>query len=324
MQDPSGAAVYHLKGFLTWLNDGDFSPQSRGLGIRVLQVVREITDADRFKAYTEELAKGKAQTQAVPADPNSGASRRKTLAIGRSDSSGGTRTLASASARAPAASEQAPGDAAASTPAASAPFAAAAPKPAAAPAAAPAAKKAAAKGQPAAPEPAPVSGMRPLLLAPKGSEIEELLSGLTGQDIAANSAAQLKPGPNQAIATYITTEEKKVAALAIYDFELAIYCGAALSMIPPDRAKELVQEKNLSEEPLSNFKEVVNVQAGSFNKPNMPHVKLDQVLTSYDELPEEAKKILELPAARVDFEVEVATYGKGRAALLIGGSEGGS
>ena len=105
------------------------------------------------------------------------------------------------------------------------------------------------------------------------------------------------------------------AGLCGCDFAFAANSGAALSMLPPNIAKEAIKDKALTDVMTANLNEVMNICTRLLLNDASPHVKLREICT-VSKLPAAAAAILSAPKARVDFEVGLGKYGSGILCVL--------
>lgn len=146
---------------------------------------------------------------------------------------------------------------------------------------------------------------------PRESDIQHVVGGLIGRNITVKRCAPLSPGTQYPVAVYGGTHIP-VGAVCVCELPLAIYMGAALTLIPIDIANAGVKNKKILGDILDNFREVVNVSASMFNQDGAPHVALRSLLVPPDAVPIEVTKVLLKPAARADFEVMIPGYGAGK------------
>lgn len=101
--------------------------------------------------------------------------------------------------------------------------------------------------------------------------------------------------------------EGAVVSLCLSDLPLSAAMGAALSMIPPAAAEEMVADGELTEMAEANLYEVMNMFSTLFMSDRTPHLKLTRVTRATE---------CESVAASADFEisnyqVDVGAYGRG-------------
>jgi hypothetical protein len=100
------------------------------------------------------------------------------------------------------------------------------------------------------------------------------------------------------------------AALCGCDMAFAANSGAALSMLPPNVAKEAAKDKELTPVMMANLHEVMNICTRLMLRDDSPHLKLRE-LCPFTGLAPPAAAIAGAPRARVDFEIGIAKYGAG-------------
>jgi hypothetical protein len=116
------------------------------------------------------------------------------------------------------------------------------------------------------------------------------------------------------VGLYVADDGKPVAACVV-DSSLAAYSSAALSMLPPNLAKEAIKSGDLSVPMLANLYEIMNICSRLLMSDSSPHLKLDTV--SCHRTPDPAAKpLLGAAKGRADFEISLPKYGSGSLALI--------
>jgi hypothetical protein len=111
-------------------------------------------------------------------------------------------------------------------------------------------------------------------------------------------------------------DDGSVKILWVCDYRAVVYIGAALADIPAEEAREHVDSKEIPEDLMENFREVLNIGASLFNKPELPHISLGDSLLSNGEIPDEISILVSNPSERVDFAVDFPGYGESSMAIL--------
>jgi hypothetical protein len=150
---------------------------------------------------------------------------------------------------------------------------------------------------------------------PDVAAVRELL-GMLFDGITVKQGAKLDASPKaKPYFGYYVADDDSPAGLVGCDLAFAANSGAALSMLPPNVAKEVLKSKELTDVMLANLREVMNICTRLLLKENTPHVRLVQ-LAEAGELPPAAAAILTGARGRVDFEVGLGKYGAGVLAVL--------
>jgi hypothetical protein len=116
------------------------------------------------------------------------------------------------------------------------------------------------------------------------------------------------------VGLYVADDGKPVAACVV-DTTLAAYSSAALSMLPPNVAKEAIKSGDLSVPMLANLYEIMNICSRLLMSDSSPHLKLDTV-SSHKTPDPAAKPLLAAAKGRADFELSLPKYGSGSLALI--------
>ncbi|GIF24220.1 hypothetical protein BJ973_007700 [Actinoplanes tereljensis] len=128
----------------------------------------------------------------------------------------------------------------------------------------------------------------------------------------------------------ISAEEIATATVAIFtdtaqniygvmgmDLALSANAGAALGLMPAGAAEDSIDEKKLFPNLAENVFELCNVLTSLLNREGGPHIKMYQVIYPGDPLPADARAHLMALGRRVDLQVEVNRYGKGKFSLSL-------
>ena len=145
---------------------------------------------------------------------------------------------------------------------------------------------------------------------PGAPQVKELLGMLfDGLSVKPGAKLDASPKSNCYFGVYVSDADK-VVALCGCDMAFAANAGAALSMLPPNVAKEAAKDKELTPVMLANLHEVMNICTRLMLRDDTPHIKLRQ-LCVVTLLPPPAAEILAAPKGRADFEVTIGKYGAG-------------
>jgi len=125
---------------------------------------------------------------------------------------------------------------------------------------------------------------------------------------------RLPPPAPFVLATY-KSDDGKSAFVCVSDLALASAASAALTLIPPNVAAESVRAGKLSEELSENVREIFNVCAGLFNRPDAPHFVLEEVTVQSKTLSGPLAAAMAKPRARSDFEVSISGYSSGKLSI---------
>ena len=150
---------------------------------------------------------------------------------------------------------------------------------------------------------------------PDVARVKELL-GMLFDGLTVKAAGKLDVSPKSSgyFAVYVS-DDGTPAGLVACDIAFAANSGAALSMLPPNAAKEAVRDKELSPVMLANLHEVMNICTRLLLRDDSPHLKLRELCPAA-KLPAAAAAIAAAPKARIDFEIGLGKYGAGMLAAL--------
>ncbi|NNJ95853.1 MAG: hypothetical protein HKP12_01680 [Gammaproteobacteria bacterium] len=152
---------------------------------------------------------------------------------------------------------------------------------------------------------------------PDKNDLLQILSMLYGDALTLDTgtAVASDAGSKSVVAIYVNDDNVPVTA-CICDYGFVAYAGSALTRIPPAGAEDAAESGDFSDMMLGNHHEVMNICSRLFMKGKSPHIRLDKVYASPDELPEAAQSVIESDAGCAHFEIEVPGYGKGSVSFL--------
>lgn len=119
------------------------------------------------------------------------------------------------------------------------------------------------------------------------------------------------------IAGHYVNGKKELIGACFVNKAFAVYSGAAFSLIPSDVAKDALKTDPLDEIVQENFAEVLNICSRLFDGGSELRVALSG--TEFPPAPRSdvSKGLLGKPAKRIDLELDIAGYGKGRMAVVL-------
>jgi len=145
---------------------------------------------------------------------------------------------------------------------------------------------------------------------PSMLQVKDLLGMLfDGLSVKLGPKLDMSPKSGSYFGVYVS-DDGVAAALCGCDMAFAANSGAALSMLPPNVAKEAVKDRELTPVMLANLHEVMNICTRLMLRDDSPHLKLRE-LCAVTALPASAAAIVSAPKARIDFEIGIAKYGAG-------------
>jgi len=152
---------------------------------------------------------------------------------------------------------------------------------------------------------------------PDAVQVRDLL-GLLFDGLTVKPAAKLDLSPKSGgyYALYVT-DAGAPAAICGCDLAFAANGGAALSMLPPNVAKDAAKAKALTDVMEANLREVMNICTRLMLQDGSPHLRLDQVYAA-GAAPAAAAAIAGAAKRRADFEIGLGKYGSGMLSVLAG------
>lgn len=153
---------------------------------------------------------------------------------------------------------------------------------------------------------------------PALKDVAQTLTALMGRHVTVSvSKTPYRPGPTERVlvATYRGLDGT-LGAVCIADLGFAAYAGAALAMFTLPRAQESLRAGKLDEQLEENFHEVMNVISTILTRGDARE-RLDTVVPGLARAPGEAAALIGKHRARLDLEVEIRGYEKGRLTFLV-------
>lgn len=152
---------------------------------------------------------------------------------------------------------------------------------------------------------------------PNAMEVRELLSGLLGRDVEVEPADPFTGDSaiGSTFAVYVD-DQNTPRVVAVLDFALSAYAGAAVGLLPAGGASDAIDEGELTPMLKENLSEVLNVMAALLNENGRPHTRLADV-HHVDAWPN--PQVLADAATtgrRLDLTVTIPLYGKGRMSVV--------
>lgn len=151
---------------------------------------------------------------------------------------------------------------------------------------------------------------------PVAKDVKDVFEGLLGKACEFHEGATLDASGKNLVATYVD-DSLQLRALVAVDLPLAVYSGAAIGLLPPGGAQDLVADGVLPKGHRENAAEVLNILASLFNTAGAPHLRLYGTHAPGEAVPGDVQAHLAKKAGRVDFTVEVKGYGKGKLAVVL-------
>ena len=146
---------------------------------------------------------------------------------------------------------------------------------------------------------------------PEPKAISALLEMIFGDGVKVDKAAPDVAG--KTVATFIDDSDRLVALCACDD-RFVGYSGAALSMIPPDAANEILAGGEMTPVMKENFYEVMNICSKLLMSDSSAHLRLHRTLPAE----QAGAAIAELEAATgIGFQVDIPRYGAGCMHFLV-------
>ena len=154
---------------------------------------------------------------------------------------------------------------------------------------------------------------------PAAKHIRDTFEDLIGRHVNVCPADPMRSAEmHQSLVAVYVDDGLKLCAVLGMTFPLAVYSAAALGLIPPGGAKDMVEEREVTPLIAENAAEICNVLGTVLNHEGQPRVRMYQTFMPGGPPPpnDAAGRLLAL-GHRLDLEVEVTGYGKGKFSLSL-------
>lgn len=157
---------------------------------------------------------------------------------------------------------------------------------------------------------------------PSIATVADLVTLLVGQKVKVTKAVPLPTVAARGVATYVDAGGN-VRCVALLDMAFIAGVGAALAMIPRSSVDEAIKNNSPSSVLLENALEVMNVISSLFNdaEGKSTHMKIHRLVMAPPFASELVPRLVK-PASRIDCDVELPGYAKGKLSLLALASKG--
>ena len=150
---------------------------------------------------------------------------------------------------------------------------------------------------------------------PDGEGVAQFLSATLRREV---TAKVVKPADDRLVMNgHYVNGAKALIAGCFCDRPLVAYAGAAFSLVPADAARESLADTELDEVLVENFAEILNICSRLFEGGTGQRVTLSGIEEPGKPASAISRAMLKNPVKRLDLEVDIAGYGRGRLALAL-------
>lgn len=152
---------------------------------------------------------------------------------------------------------------------------------------------------------------------PDNKQIKDLFEGLLGRDVSVGDGLPVSPtAPLRPTLAVYVDDANRMSSVAVMDFELTAYCGAALALVPKFGADIAIEEKDLPDSLLENTGEILNVLSAPIGEASGVHQRLLQVYGPKEHAPQDVLEWAAQPGLRVDLALDIKAYGEGTLSVI--------
>ncbi|MGB0865237.1 MAG: hypothetical protein ACPGSC_01935 [Granulosicoccaceae bacterium] len=145
---------------------------------------------------------------------------------------------------------------------------------------------------------------------PQPAELNESLEMILGGPAKITPCDALSTNSASHAAEFRNRQDE-VVAYCLCDLPIAAGLGAALSMVPPGAAEDMIEEGVLTEMASANLYEVMNIFSALYMDDSTAHLKLTTVEAAND-----AGVSLEGETQEVTFNLDTGKYGQGKVRFI--------
>ena len=152
---------------------------------------------------------------------------------------------------------------------------------------------------------------------PAPKQIKDLFEGLLGRDVSLNDGVPvpLDSRPRPITAVYVD-DTNRLSSVALMDFPLTAYSGAALALLPRGGAEDAIDESDLPASLLENAAELLNVLAAPIGEASGVHQRLHQTFGPDQLPPSDVSAWSAQLGSRLDVELDIKGYGRGTLSVV--------
>lgn len=151
---------------------------------------------------------------------------------------------------------------------------------------------------------------------PSLKDVKDLAEGLLGRDVDVSEGDPVDVSGSELVivGTYVEPNNR-MGGVAAIDLPLLVHIGAALGLLPPGGAEDMVDEKDPSKMVSENTAEFLNILAHPFGESTKIHQRLDAVFFPGDAVPANVAQAATTTLRR-DVKCEVKGYGAGNLSMV--------
>lgn len=131
------------------------------------------------------------------------------------------------------------------------------------------------------------------------------------------TAIKTPPAAEMTIGGVFVDAQNRVIGGALADLSLASLASAAFALIPADAARDSIKAREIDDFMRENFSELLNIFSVLFNLERSHRVRLSATQFPADAANKDLLALAAKPAKRMDLEVDIEAYGRGRMSLLL-------
>jgi len=156
-------------------------------------------------------------------------------------------------------------------------------------------------------------------MLPTRKDIKDIFDGLLGRECAMGDGERVvldgERGLLPVVASYVD-DHNRLSTVAVMDFRLAAFAGAALGLVPVGAAEDSIADKDLYPNLLENTCELLNVLAAPIGEASPVHQRLFETFEPGRPLPADVAQWAATLGVREDVSIDVPGYGAGHLSIV--------
>lgn len=156
-------------------------------------------------------------------------------------------------------------------------------------------------------------------LLPSSSQVSDLFGMLVGRGVTAKKGKPqfIRPTAKLTVAIFKRHDNEELAGACIFDYPLAVYSSAALSMIPASAVSSAAATGRMEQNIAENLAEVFNVACQLLQTQDGDFARLAEHYNTAKEVPADLVKQIKGTKKTVHVGLEIQGYGSGLASFYL-------
>lgn len=148
--------------------------------------------------------------------------------------------------------------------------------------------------------------------------MKELVDGLLGVECEVTQGEAMQPDEQQklVVARYLSRQDE-TRGVVVVDRPFLLYTGAALAMIPKEKADDAMGKAEMPDELVDNGREILNVAAAVFNDAQDIHLRIENLFYTPGVLAPGLAHCITRPRLMAALTFDIPEYGLGHCSMFV-------